>query len=41
MLRGRIRSSARPGALTPLWGGTQERIVTGLPSYADLAREAT
>jgi hypothetical protein len=39
MLRGRLRCYGETGALTRLWRGTQERIVTGLPSYADLAGE--
>lgn len=37
MLRGRLRCYGTTGALTRLWRGTQERVVIGLPSYADLA----
>jgi hypothetical protein len=36
-LRGLLRCYGATGALTRLSRGTQERIATGLPSYADLA----
>lgn len=37
VLRGLLRCYGATGALTRLWRGTQERVATGLPSYADLA----
>ncbi len=41
VMRGLNRCYGPTGALTRLWRGTQERIATGLPSYADAAGEAT
>ena len=41
VLRGLPRCYGPTGALTRLWGGAQERVATGLPSYADPAGEAT
>jgi hypothetical protein len=41
VLRGQPRCYGATGALTRMWRGTQERIATGLPSYADATGEAT
>ncbi|MEO6212062.1 MAG: ScyD/ScyE family protein, partial [Vicinamibacterales bacterium] len=41
VMRGLNRCYGPTGAMTRLWRGTQERIVTGLPSYADASGEAT
>ncbi len=40
-LRGETRCYGPTGALTRLWRGTQERVATGLPSYANASGEAT
>lgn len=41
VMRGLNRCYGPTGALTRLWRGTQQRIATGLPSYADASGEAT
>lgn len=40
VLRGANRCYGATGALTRLWRGVQERVVTGLPSYVDPLGEA-
>lgn len=40
VIRGANRCYGPTGALTRLWHGVQERILTGLPSYVDPAGEA-
>ena len=34
VIRGELQCVGDSGAVSRLWGGTQERIATGLPSYA-------
>jgi len=41
VLRGQERCYGPTGGLTRLWRGTQERVATGLPSYAGADGEAT
>ena len=41
VLRGQLRCYGATGAVSRYWGGTQERVATGLPSYAGSDGEAT
>ena len=41
VLRGLLRCYGATGAVTRYWNGTQERVATGLPSYAGSDGEAT
>jgi hypothetical protein len=41
MLRGLLRCYGATGAVSRYWHGTQERVATGLPSYAGSDNEAT
>jgi sugar lactone lactonase YvrE len=41
VLRGLLRCYGPSGAVSRYWRGTQERVITGLPSYAGADNEAT